>query len=274
MSTLVALAQINSTGDLNHNLQKAMDLIHEASMQGATLIAFPESFLLIGNGEEDYLSAAEPVDGPLVSQFCQVAKAKNMAILMGGFCEKHPTDSTKTYNSSIFIDEQGDIQGLYRKIHLFDSGMVDVPLKESRSVAPGDQLVCVDHHSGKLGLSICYDLRFPNLYQKLRTAGAQVMFIPAAFTYQTGEHHWVPLLRARAIETQSYVIAPAQVGWHNKVRRSFGHSLLIDPWGEIIADGGGDDEGLILGEIDLDKVASVRSQMPLFEHRVLGIDQV
>jgi len=272
MTTVIALAQVNSSANLQDNLNKAMQLIEEAHHAGAQLIAFPESFLLIGEQESDYLEVAEPVDGPLVSQFCAIARSKGISILLGGFCEKHPSDPQKTFNTSVLIDEAGKVQGAYRKIHLFDSRMKEVPLKESKSVAAGDSLVCVDQEIGRLGLSICYDLRFPNLYQRLRTAGAQVIFIPAAFTYQTGEYHWVSLLRARAIETQSYIVAPAQVGWHNAVRRSFGHSLLIDPWGEIIADGGPSEEGLVLGEIDLEKVRTVREEMPLFEHRVPGID--
>jgi len=269
----IALAQINSTADLDKNLQTALELVREAKKKGASLIAFPESFLFLGVAEETYKNLAEPLDGPMVTRFSALAKELGIHILMGGFAETNPQEPQKLYNTSILIGSQGKLLGHYRKIHLFDTKIKEVMLKESNTVSPGKEVVCLDHELGPFGLTICYDLRFPAMFQSLRRLGAKVIFVPAAFTFQTGRYHWVPLLQARAIETQCFIVAPAQAGWHNQKRHSFGHSLVIDPWGQIIADGGPEATGLVMAQIDLAQVDQVRAQMPVLEHQVAGIDR-
>ncbi|MDT8446832.1 MAG: carbon-nitrogen hydrolase family protein [bacterium] len=272
MPQSIAMAQVCATHDLAANLAKALDLINQAAAQGAKMILFPESFLFLGRKESEYLSIAEPIPGPIVNQFCEAAKAQGIWILMGGFCEKNPENPAKTYNTSVLIDDRGTVQSRYRKIHLFDTKVQEVNLQESKTVAPGQEIITAESPIGLLGMTICYDLRFPCLFQALRRTGAQVMLVPAAFTIQTGRFHWKPLLQARAIETQSYVIAPGQVGRHNEKRQSYGHSLLIDPWGQVLAEGDGEQEELVFGEVDLEHLAQVREQMPVFEHRVAGVD--
>lgn len=272
MPQLIAMAQVNANDDLSNNLKKGLDFLYQAADRGARMVTFPESFLFLGQKETDYLDVAEPIEGPLVGQFAKAAKERRIWVLLGGFCEKHADNPKKTYNSAVLINDQGEVAAVYRKIHLFDTKVAEVNLQESRSVAPGGELVTADSPLGKLGLSICYDLRFPCLYQSLRSAGAQVMLVPAAFTIQTGIYHWKPLLQARAIETQSFVVAPGQVGRHNQKRQSYGHSLLIDPWGQVLLEGDGEKEELLLGEINIEQVEQVRAQMPVFEHRVSGVD--
>ena len=272
MTYKIALAQTSADHQIEKNLSLALTQVQEAARNGAKLIGFPESFLFLGQSEAEYLGVAQSMDGPLITNFRETANRHKISILIGGFCEKNSADPTKTFNTSVLIDASGNILASYRKIHLFDVQLGELNLCESKTVSPGDQLVTCDHELGRLGLTICYDLRFPNQFQKLREMGAQVIFVPAAFTAQTGRYHWETLLRARAIENQVYICAPAQTGRHNPKRESFGHSLLIDPWGKVLVDGGLP-IGLSYGEIDMNYLAKVRVQMPVFTHQVKGIDK-
>ena len=266
----IALAQMTSTMDRSHNLATAFSFIEKAKQQNADLIAFPENFLLLGQ-KEHYLAAAESIPGPLVESFQEKALKENISILMGSVYEAIPENPHKTYNTSVLINRDGTISGTYRKIHLFDVSLKDVKLYESELNEAGCKPVVCEHEVGKIGLSICYDVRFPNLYQKLTEQGAILVFVPAAFTVPTGKAHWINLLRSRAIENQIYIAAPAQTGKHSETRKSFGHTLFIDPWGEvkeILTEG----EGLIFGELDQTLLNDVRERMPVQSHKVSGID--
>lgn len=266
----IALAQLTSTDDRERNLKIAVEFIQKASGEKADLIAFPENFSFLGKNDQ-CLDVAEPVPGPLVEKFQGIAREQSISILMGSMYECVPDNPKKVHNTSILIDEKGDIVSTYRKIHLFDIDLPDVKHVESKSVEPGNTCVTCDHKIGTAGLTICYDVRFPNLYQKLREKGAEVIFVPAAFTVPTGKAHWINLLRSRAIENQVYIAAPAQYGRHNKTRESFGSSVLIDPWGDVktVAP---NRETLIFGETDPDVLEDVRRRMPVFTHRRAGID--
>ena len=270
MKTKIALAQMTSIADIDRNLKKSYELIQQAVKQKADLIAFPECFLFLGK-DSLYQGIAEDITGPLVGMFQEQARLNNISILMGSFPEKDPENPKKIYNTSILISRQGKILNTYRKIHLFDVELPDLRLIESETVSAGKKVVISDHEIGKIGMTICYDLRFPNLFQQLNQAGAEIIFTPAAFTYQTGKAHWLTLLQARAIENQVYIAAPGQVGQHNKQRRSFGHSVIIDPWGKILALAP-EEECVICAEIDLDYIREVRRKMPVQSHRVEGID--
>ena len=271
----VAVAQMTSTNRLDDNFTTVATLAQQAVSQGAKMIFFPENFNFLGTSFTESLKIAQPLDGPLISRYSALAKSLNLWLSLGGFQERNPSDpSTHLYNCHIIISGEGEIVASYRKIHLFD---VDVPggpvLLESRFTSPGTALSpACNSPCGKLGLSVCYDLRFPAVYQRLAfDFGAEVLLVPSAFTVATGRAHWEVLLRARAIETQCYVIAAAQAGRHNEKRESYGHSLIIDPWGVVI--GRLDDPlatGIATAEIDLDEMKRIRERMPVAEHRRAG----
>lgn len=218
------------------------------------------------------LAIAEPLTGPTIARYSALAKRLGLWLSLGGFQEKGP-DPSHLFNCHVIIDAGGHIAATYRKIHLFN---VDVPggpvLMESRFTSPGTQLAVCDSPAGRLGLSVCYDLRFPEVYQRLvLDMGAEVLLVPSAFTVATGKAHWEVLLRARAIETQCYVVAAAQAGRHNEKRESYGHSIIVDPWGTVV--GKLDDPhatGIAVAEVDLDAMRKVRERMPVAEHRAAG----
>ncbi len=262
----LGLVQTNSTGDYQKNLEFAHAQIRQASNEGLRLVAFPEMFLHLGEKKEEKLKIAQHLDGIIVQTFQEYAKDHHISILMGSIYEPVPNSNHHLYNTSILIDSQGEIQGVYRKIHLCDIDSPSLKNVESKNIRPGTEIVVVDHELGKIGLSICYDLRFPGLFQNLRAKGAEIIFVPAAFFLQTGKHHWLPLLQARAIENQVYIAAPAQWGWHYGDRYSYGHTVLIDPWGTVVACAS-EYPGIISGTIDLDYLARIRERMPVMEHR-------
>lgn len=260
---------MTSVGDLDANYATCSRLAKEAASSGVKFLCFPEVFSFIGSKDGESIKIAEPLDGPIMQRYCSLAKESSMWLSLGGFQEKGPDDSHQ-YNTHVLIDDSGEIRSSYRKIHLFD---VDVPgnmvYKESRFTTAGDTIVAVDSPFGRLGLTVCYDLRFPELYQCLRFKHqAQVLLVPSAFTKVTGEAHWEILLRARAIETQCYVIAAAQAGKHNEKRESYGDSIIIDPWGTVIARLPDRlSTGFAVADVDLSKVEAVRTKMPISEHR-------
>ncbi|MDX2470258.1 MAG: carbon-nitrogen hydrolase family protein [SAR324 cluster bacterium] len=270
MST-IALAQVCAQENKAANLEKAFKFIEEAAEAGADIIAFPESFLLIGKKSADYLENLESLDGPLISSFKAKAKECNISLLLGGMITLNPEAPLKPFNTAVLIDRDGQLAGKYNKIHLFNSAIPNLGLCESKTVSAGNEVVVADHTLGKIGLSICYDVRFPSLFQKLREKGAEMIFVPAAFTTQTGKYHWHSLLKARAIETQCYVFAPAQVGQHNQKRNSYGHTVAFDPWGEMIGELS-EGEGLLIVEMDPEKTNLIRKEMPIFDHRLKGVD--
>uniref|UniRef100_A0A0D9XZL3 CN hydrolase domain-containing protein n=1 Tax=Leersia perrieri TaxID=77586 RepID=A0A0D9XZL3_9ORYZ len=247
-----------------------VQMTSEAASAGVKFLCFPEVFSFIGSKDGESVKIAEPLDGPIMQRYCSLAKESSMWLSLGGFQEKGLDDSHQ-YNTHVIIDDSGEIRSSYRKIHLFD---VDVPgnmvYKESRFTTAGDSIVTVDTPFGRLGLTVCYDLRFPELYQCLRFKhqAQVVLLVPSAFTKVTGEAHWEILLRARAIETQCYVIAAAQAGKHNEKRESYGDSIIIDPWGTVIARLPDRlSTGFAVADIDLSKVEAVRTKMPISEHR-------
>lgn len=266
----IALVQTTTTMDRDKNLETAFKYLHQAADENADLVAFPENFMLLGD-KEHYLKAVEPIPGPLVEVFQNKAKELGISILMGSIYEKIEGNPNKAYNTSVLIDKNGEILTQYRKIHLFDVSLKNVKLFESEVIEPGKDIVICDHPIGKIGLTICYDVRFPNLYQKLSEAGALIIFVQAAFTVPTGKAHWLNLLRTRAIENQVYIAAPAQFGKHSLTRESFGHSVIFDPWGDTVSilENG---EGIIFGEIDPALQKKMKERMPVQAHKIQGID--
>ncbi len=262
-ATKVAVVQHNAGTDVEQNLSTLETLSSQAANDGAELITWAEAFAYLGrhDGKKSILEPL-PEGGPIFQRCQALARSLNCDLLLGGFHEAMPQDPDRCYNTSVYLNRQGDITGMYRKIHLFDVSIPDGPqLMESRQTAPGDKAICVPSPMGTLGLTICYDLRFPALYQKLVGMGAVALTVPSAFTATTGAAHWHALLRARAIESQSYVIAPAQHGAHSANRASYGHSIIIDPWGEVVAELP-EGDGYAIAEVDPQRVAEIRSQVP------------
>ena len=264
---LVAAAQMTSTGDRARNLEVAIRLVEEAAERGAKLVGLPENFSFMGRDEER-IAGAETLEGPTVSALREVARRRRVYVLAGSIAEK-VDDPGKTANTSVLVADDGAIAGHYRKIHLFDVSIPDgARYAESETVAPGDRAVVVPTALGRVGLTVCYDLRFPELYRRLADEGADLMCIPAAFTLYTGKDHWEVLVRARAIENLAYVLAPAQVGRHSANRVTFGNAMVVDPWGVVLArcpDG----EGGCVAPVSDARLAQVRREIPALQHRRL-----
>ncbi|KAJ8668189.1 hypothetical protein QAD02_009852 [Eretmocerus hayati] len=265
---LVAVCQMTSTSDKNKNFEVVSSLVAEAKQRNACIAFLPEACDYLADNKADAVSMAEPLDGCIVQRYKDLALKENIWLSIGGVHEAMP-DKAKVQNAHLIINNKGEIVSVYRKIHLFDMDNKDtgVRLMESDYVRKGCEIVePISSPVGKIGLSICYDMRFPELSICLRNMGAQILTYPSAFTYQTGAAHWEILLRARAIENQCYVIAAAQVGTHNKKRVSWGHAMIIDPWGTVIAQCG-ERRGIAVAEIDLNMLEKVRRNMPNEEHR-------
>ena len=263
----IAVCQVNSRGDRVANLAAAVTLLDQAADAGADLAVLPEYVDYLGPAE--YEPKAEQVDGEFAATFAAVARRRSIWVHAGSFHETGP-DEAHTYNTSLVFDRAGGLAATYRKIHLFD---IDIPGRvanqESRTVAPGTECVVADVEGVPVGLSICYDLRFPELYRRLAIDGARVLVVPAAFTTHTGRDHWEVLLRARAIESQCYVVAAGQYGDHDPGRSCFGRSMVIDPWGTIVAQVP-DGIGVAVADIDLDRVDRVRESVPSLANRRLS----
>jgi len=265
----VAAIQLNSTPDQEANLARAQALIEEAASRGAQLVALPEHFACLGS-TADMVAAAQTLDGPLVTGFRELAGKLGIFLLLGSFPERSP-GKARPYNTSLLLGPRGKILAQYRKVHLFD---VDLPgrppFRESEHTQPGEEVITVALPGAPFtaGLAICYDLRFPELFRAQVSRGANLILLPAAFTATTGRDHWEVLLRARAIENLSYVVAPAQWGQHIPGRRSYGRSLIIDPWGLILAQAP-DGEGVILAHLDYERLQRRRRELPCLRHRRL-----
>jgi len=265
-----ACIQIRGSSDVARNLRVTEDLIRRAAAMGCAFVATPEATTYLGPHDRK-IKLAEPVDGPTHRRLGALAAELGIHLLIGSVAERAEGDATRCHNTSLLFGPDGTLLSTYRKMHLFD---VDIPggvrFSESATCAPGHTPVVAQTALGRLGLTICYDLRFPELYRTLVDQGATMLAVPSAFTLMTGKDHWHTLLRARAIETQCYVFAPGQWGAHDDegLRRSYGHSIIIDPWGVVIAQCS-DGEGLCVAEIDLENVASIRRSMPLSIHRKL-----
>jgi predicted amidohydrolase len=266
---LAAAVQMTSTSDAAANLAQAEDLIRLAAGRGAKLIVTPENTNYLGP-HGDKVRLAEPLDGPTVGRFARLARELGVYVVVGSVNERS-ADPKRCYNTSVMLGPDGALLAAYRKIHLFDVDVSDeVRFRESDTIVPGDDLFVVDTAVGQVGMSICYDLRFPELYRALVDRGAEVLLVPSAFTLMTGKDHWETLLRARAIEGQAWVIAAGQVGRHDDggLRHSWGHSMIIDPWGAVVAMAS-DGPGIAVADIDLARVASVRRAIPVASHRRL-----
>lgn len=229
----------------------------------------PECFDHVGESKKQSIELAETLDGPLLARYKQLAQSNSIYLSLGGFHEKSSEENvSRVYNSHIVIDNTGSVVSIYRKIHLFDIDVAGgVQLRESDYTIPGNEICLpVDTPVGKVGLGICYDLRFPEFSLSLTKAGAEILTYPSAFTQTTGMAHWEPLLRSRATECQCYVIAAAQTGRHNPKRSSYGHAMVVDPWGCVVACCS-DGVGMTLAEINLDYIKKIRLEMPVWEHR-------
>ena len=260
----VAAIQMTSTADRARNLAAAERLVRRAARDGASLVALPENFSYL-HSEGTPVPCAEPLDGPLGRRLARLAREVGCHLLAGSVPERVPR-SRRIHNTSVLFAPSGRSVAVYRTIHLFDvkiPGKVD--LRESRTGAPGRRPVVARTPLGALGLTICYDLRFPELYRRLARSGARVIFVPAAFTAFTGPFHWEPLLRARAIENLCWIVAPAQSGRHSPERASHGHTVIFDPWGERVARRRRG-AGIVTAEIDLDRVDRLRAGLPSLRH--------
>ena len=261
----VALIQMNSQDDREANLREASRLIEAAAAEGADLAALPELFTYLGSPSE-HPRVAEPIPGRTVEQLSALAARHRMYILGGSFLERVPGEPL-LFNTSTLFDRTGRLIGRYRKIHLFDVDLPgQPPYRESSTVAPGAEVVTADTEFGRVGMTVCYDLRFPELYRALASQGAEVIFVPAAFTLHTGKDHWEILLRARAIENQVFVVAPAQVGPHPPGRECYGNSLVADPWGSVIARAP-NQVGVTVATLDLAYLKKIRCELPALAHR-------
>jgi deaminated glutathione amidase len=263
----VAVCQLNARDDRTANMAVARDLLERAAGAGAELAVLPEYTDYLGPAER--APKPEPIDGEYATFFADVARGLRLAVIAGSFHEAGP-DAERTFNTSLVFDRDGALAAVYRKIHLYD---VEIPGRvsyhESRTVAPGSETVVVPIAGVPVGLSICYDLRFPELYRRLAVAGAQVLVVPAAFMLHTGRDHWEVLLRARAIENQCYVLAAAQIGDHDPGRTCFGRSMVIDPWGTVLAQAP-DTVGIAVADLDLDRLQTIRAELPSLANRRLS----
>ena len=265
----VAAVQLNSTPDREANLARARDLVASAARREAQLVALPEHFACYGP-EEVVAAAAQPLDGSLVTEFRELAQKLGINLLLGSFPEQDGAGE-RPFNTSLLIGPQGQILARYRKMHLFDVALPGAPAhRESGFTQPGTEVVTAPLPGTPFvaGLAVCYDLRFPELFRAQVSRGANLIFLPAAFTYTTGRDHWEVLLKARAIENLSYVVAPAQWGQHAPGRRSYGRSLIIDPWGLVLAQAP-DGDGVIYARLDFERLYRLRRELPCLEHRCL-----
>jgi predicted amidohydrolase len=261
----VACIQLRSSDDVGENIERTSSLIRRAQGQGARFIATPENTCLMApdGGAKLEKSFAES-DDPALPVFCALANELDIWLLIGSLAIK--VSPTKTANRSFLIGPDGRIAARYDKIHLFD---VNLPsgetYRESNTVQAGDDAVLANLPWARIGLTVCYDLRFPQLYRTLAKAGAEILAVPSAFTETTGKAHWHVLLRARAIENACFVMAPAQGGEHANGRRTYGHSLIVGPWGEILAEGG-TEPGIVAAELDFEAIAAARGKVPALNH--------
>ncbi|MEV6488292.1 carbon-nitrogen hydrolase family protein [Actinoplanes sp. NPDC051633] len=264
----VSVCQLNARDDRDHNLRVARELLSRAADDGAEFAMLPEYVDYLGRSAG--MPKPEPLDGEFASFFAEAAREFGIWVHAGSFHERGPDDE-RTYNTSLVFNPAGERIAAYRKIHLYD---VEIPgrvsYQESRSVAAGEDVVVADVAGVPVGLSICYDLRFPELYRRLADDGARVVAVPAAFMMHTGRDHWEVLLRARAIENQCYVVAAGQIGDHEPDRTCFGRSMVIDPWGTVVAQAP-DVVGVVTTEIDLERVEKIRTEVPSLANRRLQL---
>ena len=268
MSEAVAALQMSSGSGLDANLHKAGELLAQAADAGAGLAVLPENFAFMGHSEHDKLALAEAEGAGRIQDFLAAAAARHGIWIVGGTLPLAGPDSSHVWPACLVYDASGRQLARYDKIHLFD---VDLPdsgesYRESDTLLAGSRIQVLDTPVGRLGLAVCYDLRFPELFRALVDAGAELVTLPSAFTATTGEAHWEPLLRARAIENQCYMIAAAQCGYHASGRQTWGHSMIVDPWGRVL-DEAGREPGPVLATLDRATLGRIRRQFPSLQHR-------
>ena len=266
----VAALQLQSQDDVEQNLEVCRRLVGNARREGAKLVVLPENFAYFGSdtGKHSHAERLSDPDGKIQRALAELARSAEVFLVAGGFPEAS-NDPARPFNSALAYGPDGQLVTSYRKIHLFDVTLRDGTVHaESAGSTAGESLVTFDIGGFRVGLSICYDLRFPELYRGLVGLGANVLLVPAAFTAQTGKDHWHALLRARAIESQSYVVAAAQWGKHPLGRTTYGHSLVVDPWGTVVAEAS-DKVGAVSATLELDYLAQVRAAVPCLAHRKL-----
>ena len=262
----VAAVQLTSGTDPARNVDVAVDLVVTAAGEGATYVQLPEYFNYLGPQAKN-VDVAESIPGPTTERFAQLARTCATAIHLGSMLELSPV-TAKCYNTSVVLDASGAIVATYRKAHLFDVDVPGVALqRESDAIVAGDELVITEVAGMALGLSVCFDLRFPELYRQLAVHGATVLAIPAAFNALTGKAHWDVLLRARAIENLAFVVAAAQVGTTIEGVATYGHSMIIGPWGDVIAESTADGDDIVLATLDLNDVVRRRQQIDVLTLR-------
>mmetsp|Transcript_16867 Transcript_16867/g.29823 ORF Transcript_16867/g.29823 Transcript_16867/m.29823 type:complete len:284 (-) Transcript_16867:49-900(-) len=276
MSIKVAVAQLCSSMNKASNLATCSSLVRSAREGGAKFVAFPEAFDFMGRpGSKDSLELAEPLDGPTMRGYLDLAKDQGVWLSLGGFHERIAGVEGKIANTHVIVDDLGAVRATYRKVHLFDVDY-DGGYRESDTTVRGEELVVVrDTPIGTIGVTTCYDIRFPHMYTALRDKGCDVFLAPSAFMPTTGAAHWHVLMRARAIENQCFLIAAAQAGEHNlddpmskvRTRESFGHSIVVDPFGKVLVDLEKEVPAVRVVELDLPYIEQIRLKMPVKEHR-------
>ncbi len=260
-----AAVQLNSNEDKDRNLERADRLTRAAAADGAELVVLPEKFTVLGT-HDAYRANAEALDGPTVAWARDLARELGIDLVAGSFVETREGHD-KLSNTSVHVGPDGEVRGVYRKIHMFDVTVEGKEYRESASQEAGDEIVTSEADGARLGLTVCYDLRFPELYRILALRGARIITIPAAFTKVTGAAHWDTLVRARAIENQAFVIAADQIGTHPPDHESFGGSQIVDPWGEVLARAD-DEECFVAADLDLSRQDEVRESLPSLANRV------
>lgn len=261
----IAAIQLGATADKARNLEKAVDFVRRAIDRRARLIALPEVFIFRGRSRSraDVRGVAETIPGESLKPLLALAGKYRVFILAGSIYEK-AAGMDKAYNTSVFIDDRGTIKAKYRKIHLFEAILGNKRIREADCFVAGRRVVMARAKEFKIGLSICYDLRFPEMYRRYAALGAHAVCVPSAFTHETGKAHWEVLLRARAIENRCYVFAPNQVGKSGHGVRHYGHSLIVGPWGEVLAAASGNKEEIIYAQLNLSDIKTARKKMPAF----------
>jgi deaminated glutathione amidase len=265
-----AAVQLNSQEDKQRNLETADRLTRAAAADGADFVLLPEKWTALGE-PDDYRRAAEQLDsgGPAIEWARSTARELGIDLVAGSISERRDGHE-KLGNTSIHFGPDGDIKAVYRKIHMFDVVVGGLEYRESEAEDPGEEIVLSETRDGvPFGMTVCYDLRFPELYRIQAIRGARILLVPAAFTKITGQAHWEILLRARAIENLAYVAAPAQGGKHENGRRTWGHTMVVDPWGVVQAQREQEGAGVVVAELSHERLQQVRGQLPALEHRVL-----